>query len=503
MQKVVSVAQMRAYDAETIANGTPGRELMWRAACGVMESYAWKGPVAIVCGSGNNAGDGYALALLLHKARIDCTVYLLSDRFSADGDYYYGKCCEIGIKTARFTEKTTLSEYAEIVDCLLGTGFSGIPEGLYATAIRAINQSGATVISVDINSGLSGDSGMTSLCVTSDLTVSVGYLKSGLLLNRAKDHIKRLVNVDIGIGLYGNCCYLCEDADFEAVLKPRRADSHKGNYGYVSVLGGCREYSGAVKLANLSCSALRAGCGVAQLIVPASLRESVSPYLLESTLALLPDEGGRLTYDPIALDRVLARQAALAVGMGWGRAPSYAAILSHVLFKYSMPVVIDADGLNTLAETDLSMLKGTACRVVLTPHLKEMERLSGIPMEAIQRDPIGTAEQFARTYGVILLLKGSCTVITDGETTYLVNRGCAGMATAGSGDVLSGVLVGLLGHAPCNALTVACGAYIAGLAGELAEKQTNPISMTASDTVAHISEAVSHLLKAVHPKTDV
>ena len=165
-------------------------------------------------------------------------------------------------------------------------------------------------------------------------------MKSGLLLNRAKDHIKRLVNVDIGIGLYGNCRYLCEDADFEAVLKPRRADSHKGNYGYVSVLGGCREYSGAVKLANLSCSALRAGCGVAQLIVPASLRESVSPYLLESTLALLPDEDGRLTYDPIALDRVLARQAALAVGMGWGRAPSYAAILLHVLSKYSMGTAV-------------------------------------------------------------------------------------------------------------------------------------------------------------------
>ena len=141
------------------------------------------------------------------------------------------------------------------------------------------------------------------------------------------------------------------------------------------------------------------------------------------------------------------------------------------------------------------ILRRTACRVILTPHLKEFERLCGIPISEIQRDPVGYAEQYAKETGVILLLKGACTVVTDGETTYLVNRGCAGMATAGSGDVLSGILAGLLGFAPPTPLTVACGAYVAGRAGELAEMEVNSVSMLASDTVAHVGEAVSEILK--------
>ena len=494
MQKVVDVAVMRESDFQTIRGGISGRELMWRAALGVYNSHSWKGPVSIVCGKGNNAGDGFALALILAEAKIDCTVVLLSSSFSEDGAYYYGKCKEIGIKITDFTEKTDFFEASEIVDCIFGTGFSGEVTGRFAAAINAINASGKYVISVDINSGLSGDNGLGEICVHSDLTVSIGFFKNGLLLGKAKDMIKKLTNVDIGIGLHGECRYLCDGGDFASVLRPRRQDSHKGDYGYVSILGGCREYSGAVKLANLSASALRAGCGVAQLAVPESISCSVSPYLLESTLALLPDRDGKMIFDEAALDRVLARQAALAIGMGWGRSPEYPGILQHILQTYAIPTVIDADGLNTLSEMDLALLKQAECKLVLTPHLKEMERLSGVPIAKIRKDPIRAAEDFAKEYGVILLLKGTCTVVTDGETTYLVNRGCAGMATAGSGDVLSGILAGLLGYAPCDALTIACGAYIAGLAGELAERDLNPISMTASDTVAHIGQAISQMI---------
>lgn len=493
MQRVIDMRTMRESDAETIRRGTPSKELMYRAGVGIFQSYAWKGPVAIVCGSGNNAGDGYVLATLLKEADLDCTLFLLSPHFSEDGAYYYGKCKEIGVKAVQYTAKTDFSSYTEIVDCIFGTGFRGAAEGMVAACIEKINHSGRTVISADINSGLNGDSGLSPLCVRSDLTVSIGFYKNGHFLNRAKDVIGSLTNIDIGIGLHGSCRYLAEAGDFGSILKPRRQDSHKGTYGYVSILGGCTEYAGAVKLANLSCAALRAGCGVAQLIVPASLANSVSPYLLESTLALLPDADGHMLFDAAKLDRVLAKQAALAIGMGWGSAPDNAKILAHVLQNYAIPVVIDADGLNTLAGMDKSLLKTTACKVLLTPHLKEMERLSGVAMEEIRQDPIGIAERFASEYGVCVLLKGACTVVTDGKTTYLVNRGCVGMATAGSGDVLSGVLVGLLGSAPLSPLTAACGAYIAGLAGELAEADINPISMLASDTVAHISKAISML----------
>ena len=494
MQPITNVKIMRSSDAGTIQGGVSGRELMRRAAKGIFESYAWQGKTAVVCGSGNNAGDGYALALLLHAAKIPCTVWLLCDRFSPDGAYYYEKCREIGVEIRPFTEDVTFVGYAEIVDCIFGTGFYGEATGLAKTAIERINQSGAFVVSADINSGLCGDNGLGKTCVRSNLTVSIGFYQYGHVLNQAKDMIGKLINIDIGIHPIGGVRYLAEARDFANVLPQRLQDSHKGAYGYVSILGGCTAYAGAVKLANLSCAALRAGCGVAQLIVPASLAPAVAPYLLESTLALLPERNGHAVYDPAALDRVLSRQAALAIGMGWGSSPENAPILAHILAHYAFPLVIDADGLNTLAGMDLELLKATKCRVLLTPHLKEMERLSGIPIDEIRRDPVGVAETFAQKYRVLVLLKGPATVVTDGKTTYLVNRGCAGMATAGSGDVLSGILVGLLGYAPPTALTVACGAYIAGLAGELAERDLNPVSMLASDTVSHIGAAVSELL---------
>ncbi len=496
MQAVLDVQTMRESDAAAIAAGTAGVTLMMRAAEGVVQSYPFCGKTAIVCGSGNNAGDGYAIALLLQKKSIDCTVFMLTERASSDGAYYLALCRQRKIDIRSFLPDTDFSEYREIVDCILGTGFGGAVEGLTETAIRAINQSGKQVISVDINSGLDGNSGMARLCVRSDLTVSVGSLKSGLLLGDAKDHIGRLVNVDIGIAPLKKNRFLCEMGDFGELLQKRRQNSHKGNYGYVSVMGGCISYTGAVKLANLSCAALRSGCGVAQLILPQSLAPAVAPYLLESTLCLLPDRDGFAVFDADALNRALTKQSALAVGMGWGTSPENARMLSHILQKFDIPVVIDADGLNTLATMELSVLKQTRCRVILTPHQKEMERLCGASIAEIAADPVGVAERFAREYGVTVLLKGACTVVSDGETTYFVNRGCAGMATAGSGDVLSGILAGLLGFCSPTAKTVACGAFIAGLAGELAERDSNPISMLASDTVAHIAEAVGMLLQA-------
>ena len=308
MKIVTSVGVMRHSDAETIRRGTDSKELMWRAGKGIFESYPWRGKVAILCGTGNNAGDGYVLALHLHKAQIPCTLLLLESRFSEDGGYYYEKCKEIGVEIAFFTPETDLSSYTEIADCIFGTGFRGTPTGIAAEAIRAMNQSGRPVISADINSGLCGESGQGELCVRSALTVSVGFYKYGHFLGKAKDVIGELKNLDIGIDLYGKAAHLLEACDCKAVFGERKQDSHKGDYGYVSVLGGCREYAGAVKLANLSCSALRAGCGVAQLILPESIAPSVAPYLLESTLAALADREGHMLFDPHGLDRRLQKQ---------------------------------------------------------------------------------------------------------------------------------------------------------------------------------------------------
>ena len=199
----ISVEEMRRSDAYTIENFVPSKELMYRAANGVYESFMnWDNKkIAIVVGGGNNGGDGYALAGILKKNNIDSTIIKVSEKMSEDGKFYSDIAEELGVKAEMFTESTDLSSYEVIVDCILGTGFTGEVRGLAKDAIEAINESGAYVISVDINSGMNGDTGEAVLAVKSDLTVSIGYYKQGLFTEAAKEYIKELVNVDIGIVL--------------------------------------------------------------------------------------------------------------------------------------------------------------------------------------------------------------------------------------------------------------------------------------------------------------
>ena len=286
-----------------------------------------------------------------------------------------------------------------------------------------------------------------------------------------------------------------EKEDIKCLFSKRDENSHKGNFGYVGIMGGCIEYSGAVKLANLSSSSLISGCGVVRLIIPKEIEVSVMPYLLEQTLFPIESKNGHMLFDENIIDKALEKLKALAIGMGWGESIDNEKILRYILETKDIPVVIDADGLNTLAKMDKSILNKTKCKVILTPHLKEFSRISGYSLEEIENNKEKLATDFAKKYNVILLLKGHKTIVTNGEETYLVNRGCPGMATAGSGDVLSGILVGILGYNEPNVLTIAGGAYLAGLAGEIAQKNLNDISMRASDTISKIPEAINEIRK--------
>lgn len=481
MKEVVSVKVMRESDENTIKTKTSSLELMKRAGEAVFASYNWQGKTAIVCGTGNNAGDGYVLATLLGDK---CRLFLLKDKFSNDGKYYFDECIKMGIEYSFIDDNTDFSQYDTIVDCLFGTGFTGEVTGVAKDAIDRINNSGKFVISVDIPSGLNGDTGM-GYSVVSDLTISIGTLKTGLILNEAKDKIKSLVNCPIGIDIVGEKYYLLEKEDFCGMIPKRKNFSHKGNYGYTAIWGGCEQYSGAVKLANLSLSALKSGCGVNTVIVNERIADAVMPYLLESTLYKMPDN-----FDKDSIDKALKSAKSLAIGMGWGIGERHEEVLSYILQNYSINVIIDADGLNTLAKMDLDILKRTKCNVCLTPHLKEFSRLSGLDMKEVD---FISARRFAKEYGVIVLLKGTSTAVTDGEDVYFVNSGCAGMATAGSGDVLSGILCGLAGFLPLDIKMVSMGAYIAGRAGEEAQKEINAVSMTASDTVNNIGKVIGEI----------
>ena len=432
--------------------------------------------------------------MLMQEKNFACDLLLLSDRFSEDGKYYFDICKQKGIAHTQWNGSFDFSPYTQIVDCIFGIGFHGKLDANSATLIDAINKSGKTVISADINSGLGGDNGLGTPCIESDLTVAIQSYKPGHFLAQAKDVIKKDTCIDIGIATPNQRIYLLEENDVAALFEERKNHSHKGNYGYVAVMGGCVEYAGAAKLANMSAAALRAGCGVVTLAVPDCITQAVAPYLLESTLLPIPsDKSGKMVFVPEILDSILSRYASVAIGMGWGRSESYREILSYLLQNAHQPLIIDADGLNTLSTMDLNVLKNTKATVILTPHLMEFSRLSGLSIAEIEEDPIAHAKAFAKEYGVILLLKGCTTIVTDGEVVYLSNRGNAGMATAGSGDVLAGVLAGLCGYLIPNALTVASGAYLAGIAGELAQEKSGAVSMLASDTVGELANAVLFL----------
>ena len=267
--------------------------------------------------------------------------------------------------------------------------------------------------------------------------------------------------------------------DVKPYFQEREAEVNKGNFGKVGMLGGSKNYIGALKLATFSYSALRSGCGIARVIIPEDLAIFLTPHIMEPTMFF---------YHNLAELRIAIRDLkSLVIGIGWGIDGSHLEILQEVFRTFSGSIVLDADGLNILAGHLDILPKNQA---VLTPHLKEFSRLTKISVEKLKKNKIEIAKEFAKKYQVILLLKGHTTIITDGNDVYFIKRGGPGMATAGSGDVLSGILAGLLGYQEYSLLTVAAGAYLAGLAGELAEKDKTDIAMIASDTVEHIPDAI-------------
>lgn len=491
MIKVVSNENMRMSDAYTIKTKTSSKELMYKAGCEIYKSVKWISPIAIVCGSGNNAGDGYVLAKLLHDANYKCTIFLTSDKFSEDGLYYFNECKKENIEAQTINKETTFSSFNMIVDCILGTGFKGKLNDDLNSVVALINNSNKTVISVDINSGLNGDSGLATNCVHSDLTISIGYYKSGHFLNQAKDVMKEKINRDIGIDLVNDPYYLVEAKDLKNIFPKRKNYSNKSTYSYVALIGGSINYSGAIRLASMANACMRSGAGVVSIAVPKSLAQFVIPASLESTIIPMEEVEGHIKYDKKQLDDIMKKYKVIAYGMGITNSQDTKEIIKYILENYEYTLLIDADGLNALSTLDDYYLQNKKCKVVLTPHIMEFSRLTKLSIEEINFNPIKYAKEYASKYNVTLLLKGPSTIITDGSTVYIVNRGCPGMATAGSGDVLSGIISGILGYNHQNILlAVAAGAYVNGLAGELAQKEYGDISMIASDTVNHIYKAI-------------
>lgn len=289
--------------------------------------------------------------------------------------------------------------------------------------------------------------------------------------------------------------------DVRRCLPDRPKDCQKGDFGYVALIGGSLEYSGAIRLAAMANAAMRSGAGVASVAAPKSICPLIAGQILEATLIPLSETEGHLRFAEDEFAKICRRYDAIAFGMGAGLSEDTVRIVEYLLEAYDKTLIIDADGLNAMAKLGRDLIRNSRARLVLTPHMKEFSRLSGMNIDEIRENPGLAAMNLANGMNATVLLKGSTSYVAGPDEArgahrvYAVDRGCPGMATAGSGDVLSGILSAICVNAADLALSAAAGAYINGLAGETAESKRSDVTMLSSDTAICIAEAIESVRK--------
>lgn len=494
MERVVTASQMKACDAFTINEiGVPSCVLMERAALAcamevIKEADRTVGAKRILCvvGSGNNGGDGAACARILSMKgySADLCVVGSEDHFTKDMQAQMKICRKLGIPEI---SPDAVSGYDIYVDCIFGIGLARAVQGHYADVIEAINREEAYVVSADIPSGINADTGAVMGCaVQADVTVTMQFKKPGLLLNPGAKYAGRVIPADIGISDCfvsgdGPEIHTLESCDAEFLVPGRNSDGNKGSFGKVLIIAGSRGMCGASYLSALA--ALRTGAGMVRIIAPDENREILQTLLPEAILGLYNNSESAVS----AIDAGLLWADAVCVGPGLGRSDLSEKIVRHILEKCALPLVIDADGLNIIAGMG-SFPEIPSERVYLTPHLVEMARLTNLTVGRLRQDPVTLALQFAGETRAVILMKDARTVIAYPDGRAFINcSGNSGMATAGSGDVLSGILTALIGRG-CDPDTVApLAAFLHGEAGDRAMRQLGADYMNASDIIRGLS----------------
>jgi len=514
--KIATARQMQDLDRRTIQEcGIPGIVLMENAGRGAAEllvryfPQAHEGTVAVLAGRGNNGGDGFVIARHLKNWGIRTKVYLLASVDDVRGDALTnlqiwlkmgGEFIEIPYKGGFTRIKKEIAQTRLIVDAIFGTGLNAEVKGFLKEVISFINAAPQPVVAVDIPSGLDATEGrVLGAAVRADLTVTFGLAKIGQVIEPGARYVGKLEVVDIGIPRT-----FIEEADIRthlldlaelnlSFLAPRLLQAHKGDYGHLFVVAGSPGKTGA---AAMVCSgALRMGTGLVTLGIPAALNPILEAKLTEAMTEPLPDVGtGYLSSDAgESIVQLLGGKTAVALGPGISTQPQVQEFLLDLIPQLSLPLVIDADGITALAAGP-EVLKKCKDNVILTPHPGEMARLMGLTTDKVQADRIGVATACAAEYGCIVVLKGYKTIIaTPEEEVYINTTGNPGMASGGTGDVLTGMIGGLLaqGLPPVEAAT--WGTYLHGLAGDRAAQTVGEIPLIAGDIIDRIPDALNEV----------
>ncbi len=501
---IYTTAQIRQLDADTIQiEGIDSSELMERAALGLFERIkiliAPNKSILALAGPGNNGGDALALSRLMLEAGFQLRCLLLSGNKTLSHDCALNAKKLIELFPSSFVFDATPEDLVKeaptdyLIDGLFGSGLNKALEGNFARIVHWLNKQKALRISIDLPSGLYGENNRTNKpenIVRADLVLGVQFPRLAFLLPENEDYIGQweLTPLDFhpeALARQTTNYSLVEQNDIRAVLRNRKKFSHKGNYGHGLLIAGSAGMPGAAILAGRA--ALRAGLGLLSIRMPSALSACIQSAVPEAMTSIDPlSENNISSMENLDLDRF----SAIAIGPGLGTGQGQTRVMKALLKETRKPLVIDADGLNILA-AEPSLLSLLPRGSILTPHPGEFDRLAGASDCGYER--LEKASAFTQKHGVYLILKGhyTCSIFPDGSR-HFNNTGNSGMATAGSGDVLCGILLSLLAQAYSPAQCCLLGVYLHGLSGDLALKEQSEESLIAGDLIQYLGKAFKH-----------
>jgi NAD(P)H-hydrate epimerase len=512
--RILNAAQMREADRYTIEDiGIPSLVLMENAGRQVVAAMEatyeaqLEGRVAVLCGRGNNGGDGFVVARTLLQRGIDTAVFVIGSLAEVRGDARTNLDIlgRLGVTVVEINDEQSwelhfseISQCTLIVDAIFGTGLTSPLSGMMETVVADVNASDIPIVSIDLPSGLSADTPhLIGDCIDASMTVTIAVPKLPLVLPPGEAYAGDVVIADIGIpyevvdGIDGAYIELLTPEQIREHVTPRTADSHKGDFGRVTIVAGSRGKTGAAHLAAMA--ALRSGAGLVTVATPHSclpIVASMAPELMTEGLA---EADGALS--AAALERLLElRHDIIACGPGIGRTREVGEFVRGLLDRATCPLVLDADALTVLAE-EPGRLSGREERaVIITPHPGEMARLVGASIEDVQQNRIDVAAEFAASHHVHVVLKGHRTVIATPEGRIFINpTGNPGMATGGTGDVLTGVIAAWLAQLLDAEAACRLGVFLHGAAGDLAAAGEGQVSMVATDVLDCLGGALGRL----------
>ena len=515
---------MREADRRTIEEvGLPAIVLMENAGHQVVSAMrATLGDlserrVGVLCGPGNNGGDGFVVARVLWQQGIDVYAFLFGAADGVEGDAGRNLAIanNLGVSVVEITDRdawdgvqSAVGDCDVLVDAIFGTGLNKPLDNFLAAVVGDVNAWDVPVVSIDLPSGLSADHvNPIGEAVEADVTVALATPKASLLVPPAEAWAGELVIADIGIpdfvvdGVPGDRLELLTPEEVSLMMPARPVDSHKGDFGHVLVLGGSLGKTGAACLAGLG--ALRSGAGLVTVATPKSCLPPVAAATPEYMTLPLPETAeGTVATDALA-SLLSFRCDAIAVGPGLGVGPDVAAIVQGLIERSNVPLVIDADALNALADTPELLKTRSDVPVILTPHPGEMARLCHTTPLSVQADRLLLTRQFAVEHQVFVILKGAGTLIGEPDGTVRLNlTGNPGMATAGVGDVLTGVTAAWLAQIGQASAACQIAVFVHGCAGDLAADIHGEVALVASDLIGALGQAAREIAAPSEPDGD-